>query len=69
MFTLFYLRTTVMLCIHLHVVHRVSAGFMVTEHYDYLLGKVLKDMYYYYLTNDEASTKLRIQVSCNSCHG
>ncbi|KAK7101267.1 hypothetical protein V1264_024072 [Littorina saxatilis] len=41
------------------------AGFFLCRHYEYMLGKLLRDMYHDFLTNDNAPIKLRCQVLKN----
>ena len=41
------------------------SGFFLCRHYEYMLGKLLKDMYHDFLTNDNAPIKLRCQVLKN----
>ncbi|CAE1178724.1 SCC2 [Acanthosepion pharaonis] len=43
-------------------------GFMCIRHYEYMLGRTLKELYYYLLTDYNASTKLKIQALKN-LHG
>ncbi|XP_041356628.1 nipped-B-like protein isoform X2 [Gigantopelta aegis] len=42
-----------------------AIGFLVTHHYEFMLGKTLKDMYYSYLGDKDAPVKLRCQVLKN----
>ena len=41
------------------------SGFFLCRHYEYMLGKLMKDMYHDFLTNDNAPIKLRCQVLKN----
>ncbi|KAK7495047.1 hypothetical protein BaRGS_00013687 [Batillaria attramentaria] len=42
-----------------------ALGFFLCRHYEYMLGKLVKEMYHDFLTNDNASIKLRCQVLKN----
>lgn len=39
-----------------------SVGFMAIRHYDLMLGKDMRDLYYEYLGDEDSSDRLRIQV-------
>lgn len=38
-------------------------GFLAVRHYDYMLGKELKELYYNFLTNQDIPVSLKCQVS------
>ncbi|XP_076440937.1 nipped-B-like protein A isoform X2 [Babylonia areolata] len=42
-----------------------ALGFFLCRHYEYMLGKLVKEMYHDFLTNDNAPIKLRCQVLKN----
>lgn len=42
-----------------------ALGFFLCRHYEFMLGKLVKEMYHDFLTNDNAAIKLRCQVLKN----
>ncbi|XP_046372301.1 nipped-B-like protein isoform X3 [Haliotis rufescens] len=42
-----------------------ALGFMVSRHYEFMLGKTMRDLYYRFLTGEDEPVKLRCQVLRN----